>query len=97
MRADKVDLSRRVRSARRALSQRPTKRAVKGSSLDGTLQPLPWKSAGGAKGRGAEVHVSGRGRGRGTDAAKHPDPNEAAAPRKRKRQPAAAVPGAAEY
>jgi len=41
MRADKVDFSQRVRSARRSLAQRATKTAVKGLSLDGGLRPLP--------------------------------------------------------
>jgi hypothetical protein len=57
--ADNVDLSRRFAPRDALRRQRPTKRAVKGLSLDGTLRPLPWKSAGGAKSRGAQTHARG--------------------------------------
>jgi hypothetical protein len=39
MRADKFDLSRLLRET--LSCERPTKRAVKGLSLDGALRPLP--------------------------------------------------------
>jgi hypothetical protein len=40
MKADKLDLARAF-APRRSRSQRPTRRAVKGLSLDGALRPLP--------------------------------------------------------